>query len=114
MADIQIARGDRLPAATGTLSWPTSDGLLPLDLNNTLIKKVQFCWRRTGEAIVTMRDAEIVDPQNRKVRYAWATGDTDIAGAFTAWWLLTFVIGSVTLQMRVPNKEPYLSMVIDP
>lgn len=105
MPDFQIRAGDRLPVIGATI---TDGKPVPGFPNGTPVvltgATVRFLMRPLDHSTPTLDNAAtITDPTGGKVTYAWAAGDTAIAGSYIAEWQITFSDGR---RLTVPNGTP--------
>lgn len=90
MADFHITQNDTAPAIEATLK--DSDGNA-VDISGG---SVTFHMRAKGETTTKVNaSAKIVDSANGKVKYEWASGDTDTFGMFDAEWEVKYSDGSI-------------------
>lgn len=87
-----IKQGDTSPSIAYTLYRP--DGTTVENLTGSSVKFVMASENSIGTAKVKA-DAVVVDATAGEVRYDWATGDTDTAGAFVSEWEVTRADGSI-------------------
>ena len=85
---ITIVQGDTTPDLITTL---LDDGV-PVDLSGATVE-VHLKHKRQG--VVIVRDCVLDDAPGGVVRYVWVPGDTDIAGAYSVEFLVTFAPGKV-------------------
>lgn len=83
--DFTLAQGDRLPSITATL----------IDASGVAVNltglSVTFKMRLSDESRPAITGgATITDAINGKVRYDWASGDTDTPGLYLVTWAVTF------------------------
>lgn len=100
--DFFLTVGDRLPVISATLLDPAGN---PVDL--TGVQGVAFTMAlsdRSADAI-TGAAPPAGDPTTGGVAYAWADGDTLVAGDYDIEWTVTFSDGR---QMTFPNDCPSL------
>lgn len=99
MADFNIRRTDRLPAIECEL---LEDGE-SADLTGATLVELHYKPKRGGGAKV-VKVGEIVAANPAKVRYAWAAGDTDVAGVYAAYWR---VVHSGGRPATYPNQGTF-------
>lgn len=87
-----IKQGDTSPSIACTLYQP--DGETPESVIGATVKFIMAAEDSIGTAKVKS-DATIVDAATGRVRYDWATGDTDTAGSFVSEWEVTRADGSI-------------------
>lgn len=95
---MNIKKGDRLPAFSVGLEQ--ADGSA-IDLVN--VSAVKLYMRNTDTDVLKVNGSACVieDAELGLVRYDWAAGDTDVAGAYAAEFEITFVDGR---KMTVPTR----------
>jgi len=102
--DFQIRAGDRLPAISATVTdgrpTLTSPQGSPVDLSGASVRFVMVALD-SGTLAVDAK-ATVVDAAAGTVRYDWAEGDTDAAGAYLGEWQITFADGR---RLTVPNGD---------
>lgn len=102
-----IKQGDRLPVLDATIT--KADGTA-LDLSTAL--SITFRMRnvnaRPTGAFVVEAPATIVDAVSGRVRYSWASGDSNTPGQYAGEFVVVF---PGPLQQTVPTSG-YLSIVV--
>ena len=74
---LTIKQGATLPVLQSTLAW-TGD---PEDLTN--VSTVQVSIRRRGDAALPLKTGSVVSAAERKVKYDWVAGETDVPGLYS-------------------------------
>lgn len=87
---IVLKVGNRLPALTANLFAP--DGT-PASLPGTITFRMREVFSRAEK--VSAGPVTLQDPATSSVRYDWASGDTDTAGVYEAWFDHTDASGRV-------------------
>lgn len=83
MLNFTLKRGDRLPVIRAVLR----DVNGPIDLTDCDVK---FAWRNKATNQMGTGDAIILNEPAGEVEYAWAAGDTLLAGTYEAEFEITF------------------------
>jgi hypothetical protein len=84
MQMFEIAKGDRLPS----LEFQLFNGSSPVDLSAASAVVFTMRHQRTGHVVTG--PLTMVNSVTGRVRYDWAAGDTDVAGAYTPRAVATF------------------------
>lgn len=91
MADFTMKANDLLPPLEATLGFESMAGVPDLSDPATVVSLIM---RKDGDAQPKVNSqAVIVDVATAKVRYDWATGDTDIPGVYKAEWEVVYADG---------------------
>ena len=104
---LTIKQGATLPVLQSTLAW-TGD---PEDLTN--VSTVQVSIRRRGDAALPLKTGSVVSAVERKVKYDWVAGETDVPGLYSYEWKLTFSDGKVMYSPSADYGEFRIVEVLD-
>jgi len=103
----RLKRGDRRPLLEAQLFDPLGN---PQDLNGVVAVRFRMRDPVSRAIVVSDQAAVVVSPGSGVVRYDWQAGDTDLEGAFEAWFLVEHTAGVVE---SFPNVESH-KVVVEP
>lgn len=97
---IVLYKGDLWPSLTDTITV----GGAAFDLSSSTVK---FQMRAVGATTLKVdADATVTDAAAGEVQYDWASGDTDTAATYLAWW-------QVTTSAKTQRSDDFLIEVVD-